>query len=660
MKFKNIEDVWAYAKNKLVNAQISNIQRTGSSKFFDLTIPKSMVKKFPEGAERQDLNYTITSVGSMITCFLENNGWENDIYDTSDFFDAISGWCGINESQQMNQNAIISVESSSVSGFDKSILFSYYTSRAELEKQLKKLGKPYKLDVYPSDEAEVHVKNSDVEKFKNLITALKERYEMGANMSMMEGFTIKGRALPDHMKADFTPQEQSFINGHIGNKWYQITQKSKVWKDAYNLMDDAKVVDKKTIDGILYILYEAPKGTKFIFMNMGMGAECLMFGETKINESEDGDKYKEFFENKLKQYGVSSPAELSEEDKKKFFTEIRNEWKQQKVNESQKQDEYRKFFEEKLKKYNVSSPAELTQEDRSKFFTEIRNEWKQQKMNEAFVIKGRAIPDKMKSDFEGAERKYIDEKIGSTWYQITPRSKVYKDATALMSKSKKIESKNLGWFKYDLYQAPKGTQFLYASDGYGADAFMFGDTKINESLQVDGYEVLDQAEFRSDFAGAGNFASFALQAMYNPRLMVKCTPSHPNYARIKAWVEALPEVPANENQNSAIRCFRQTWSNMIIIYGDNIYWAYNTGTNLQLLNEAELMKGIGKVFDTLSDRGTMSDNAVRSAIEALGGTMAELSVDPTTNSIKAYKACEDEYQCLIGELAKRGLNPINR
>ena len=611
MKFKNIEDVWAYAKNKLVNAQISNIQRTGSSKFFDLTIPKSMVKKFPEGAERQDLNYTITSVGSMITCFLENNGWEDDIYDTSDFFDAISGWCGINESQQMNQNAIISVESSSVSGFDKSILFSYYTSRAELEKQLKKLGKPYKLDVYPSDEAEVHVKNGDVEKFKNLITALKERYEMGANMSMMEGFTIKGRALPDHMKADFTPQEQSFINGHIGNKWYQITQKSKVWKDAYNLMDNAKVVDKKTIDGVLYILYEAPKGTKFIFVNMGMGAECLMFGETKINESENGDKYKEFFENKLKQYGVSSPAELSEEDKKKFFTEIRNEWKQQKV-------------------------------------------------NEVFVIKGRAIPDKMKSDFEGAERKYIDEKIGTTWYQITPRSKVYKDAVALMNKSKKVETKNLGWFKYDLYQAPKGTQFLYASDGYGADAFMFGDTKINESLQVDGYEVLDQAEFRSDFAGAGNFASFALQAMYNPRLMVKCTPSHPNYARIKAWVEALPEVPANENQNSAIRCFRQTWSNMIIIYGDNIYWAYNTGTNLQLLNEAELMKGIGKVFDTLSDRGTMSDNAVRSAIEALGGTMAELSVDPTTNSIKAYKACEDEYQCLIGELAKRGLNPINR
>ena len=44
---------------------------------------------------------------------------------------------------------------------------------------------------------------------------------------------------------------------------------------------------------------------------------------------EDGDKedYMKFFAGKLKKYGVKSPAELSVEDKKKFFNEIETDWK---------------------------------------------------------------------------------------------------------------------------------------------------------------------------------------------------------------------------------------------------------------------------------------------------------------------------------------------
>ena len=43
---------------------------------------------------------------------------------------------------------------------------------------------------------------------------------------------------------------------------------------------------------------------------------------------EDGDKedYMKFFAGKLKKYGVKSPAELSGEDKKKFFNEIEKDW----------------------------------------------------------------------------------------------------------------------------------------------------------------------------------------------------------------------------------------------------------------------------------------------------------------------------------------------
>lgn len=611
MKFKNIEDVWAYAKNKLVNAQISSIQKTGSSKFFDLTVPKSMVKKFPEDCNRQDLNYTITQTGSNVDYFLENNGWEGSLVDTFDFFDAISAWCGINESKEetMNQNAIIGVESSHRSGFDKTITFSYYTSRADLEKQFKKIGKPYALDVLPSDEAEVHVKNADVDKFKGVISALHEKIDTSMNMCMMEGITIKGRPVLDRMKADFSSGEVSLINSTIGKTWYQITPKSKVWKDMNDLMKKSKKSSSKMIDGCSYTIYEAPKGTTFMFMDLGMGAEAFLVGQSNINE--------------------------------------------------------------------------------------------------AFALKGRPVPDKFKSDFDAAERKYIDGTIGTVWYQVTPRSKAYKDAVNLMNKSKKTESKRLGWFTYDLYEAPKGTKFLYAYDGYGSDAFMFGDSKINESeaqdkyreffenklkqwnvsspseltqedrskffteireewkkqkvnesFVEDGYEILTQDEFRQEFGGNGNLASYALYALYNTRLIVKCTPDNPNYSRIVAFAESLPDITANDKQG--IKCYRQTDSNLIIIYEGNVYWSYNTGTNLALLNEAELVKGLGKVFDTLSDTGTMSNNAVRAAIEALGGTMSELSLNPTTNSIKAYKTCEDEYQCLIGELDKRGLRPVNR
>jgi len=37
--------------------------------------------------------------------------------------------------------------------------------------------------------------------------------------------------------------------------------------------------------------------------------------------------YQKFFRKKLKEWGVSSPAELSDADKKKFFSQIEKEWK---------------------------------------------------------------------------------------------------------------------------------------------------------------------------------------------------------------------------------------------------------------------------------------------------------------------------------------------
>lgn len=37
-------------------------------------------------------------------------------------------------------------------------------------------------------------------------------------------------------------------------------------------------------------------------------------------------EYQAFFQKKLKKYGVKSPGELSDDEKKKFFAEIDKEW----------------------------------------------------------------------------------------------------------------------------------------------------------------------------------------------------------------------------------------------------------------------------------------------------------------------------------------------
>ena len=43
-------------------------------------------------------------------------------------------------------------------------------------------------------------------------------------------------------------------------------------------------------------------------------------------KSKKQKEYDDFFESKLKEYGVKSPAELDDAEKKKFFNEIDKEW----------------------------------------------------------------------------------------------------------------------------------------------------------------------------------------------------------------------------------------------------------------------------------------------------------------------------------------------
>jgi hypothetical protein len=48
--------------------------------------------------------------------------------------------------------------------------------------------------------------------------------------------------------------------------------------------------------------------------------------DDRIDELQEETDYQKFFKKKLKEFGVSSPAELSDADKKKFFNQIKKEW----------------------------------------------------------------------------------------------------------------------------------------------------------------------------------------------------------------------------------------------------------------------------------------------------------------------------------------------
>lgn len=62
---------------------------------------------------------------------------------------------------------------------------------------------------------------------------------------------------------------------------------------------------------------------------MGKFREWLREAEGKEIVKEETE-YQKFFTKKLEKFGVSSPDELSVEDKKKFFDEIEAEWKSEK------------------------------------------------------------------------------------------------------------------------------------------------------------------------------------------------------------------------------------------------------------------------------------------------------------------------------------------
>ncbi len=81
-----------------------------------------------------------------------------------------------------------------------------------------------------------------------------------------------------------------------------------------------------------------------------------------LEKSDLQSSYQDYFKRKLEKFGAKSPADLNEEDRKKFFNEITNEWERGKglkdgVTEGvvfeadiKNAEDFRKFATDKLKK----------------------------------------------------------------------------------------------------------------------------------------------------------------------------------------------------------------------------------------------------------------------------------------------------------------------
>jgi len=69
-------------------------------------------------------------------------------------------------------------------------------------------------------------------------------------------------------------------------------------------------------------------------------------------------------------------SSLSHQEKaQEFVSVVANVNKVKELGGSDLRKEYRKFFMTLLKKYGVASPAELTDKQTEKFFTEVENKW---------------------------------------------------------------------------------------------------------------------------------------------------------------------------------------------------------------------------------------------------------------------------------------------
>lgn len=84
----------------------------------------------------------------------------------------------------------------------------------------------------------------------------------------------------------------------------------------------------------------------------------MKFRDILNEKTGDKEAYQKFFDKTLKKYGVSSPDELSAEDKKKFFDEVDNSWKSDVEEMSEASFSVSQFASKDYQDYEYGKPIE--------------------------------------------------------------------------------------------------------------------------------------------------------------------------------------------------------------------------------------------------------------------------------------------------------------
>ncbi len=132
-------------------------------------------------------------------------------------------------------------------------------------------------------------------------------------------------------------------------------------------------------------------------------------------DSEAQKKYKKFFNNKLQQHDVKSPAELDNKGKKKFFSEIKSEWKgASKTQESITNDELVDLLIDSIAEGLLEEPKSLS--NITEYISHILNE-----QNSDLEINVEELLENYSNIFTAL----INEEDGETYFTITDEAREY-------------------------------------------------------------------------------------------------------------------------------------------------------------------------------------------------------------------------------------------
>jgi len=133
---------------------------------------------------------------------------------------------------------------------------------------------------------------------------------------------------------DYIEQNSEFYIGQVDEDEQELMA-SHIIEDGERYVDEARNLLDKIMEMFPTFIGKVSTRGRYVSLNIVIDGPDLI-----LNESV-GD-YKAYFLGKLQDFGVESPADLSTEEKTKFFNEISDEWESQSLNESE-QNDYQKL-----------------------------------------------------------------------------------------------------------------------------------------------------------------------------------------------------------------------------------------------------------------------------------------------------------------------------